>query len=326
MVTGMTRTGYYLAYYELHEIPWELELAEGQRIRWMDDETGEVCELSHGPFYIPGMVLPEIRTRAGGATIEAVNDSRKLEGGTYFAVQLAVSMTAIGKPVTEPKLPVLTQRADDLAASVGLALDQRLPLKKITGFVKHIGEDGKPYGFLAVWQASTGAKSVVSERSLGAVKGALEGVRNEAVAQKTLLALRWYEQSKAAAYGADRLLSLWIALEAMMPTVENHVQLVHAVAKELSNPQYGLDLAEGEVIRALGLEQMRKQRIQVVHDGWRPVPWPVDINAGERDWPQILNDVVGEMLRMRLGIPPTGLLYKHAHEATSDIPWMRLEE
>jgi hypothetical protein len=41
-------------------------------------------------------------------------------------------------------------------------------------------------------------------------------------------------------------------------------------------------------------------RNEIIHEGKRLIPWPVFDDPIKRDWPQILDDIVGEILRYRM--------------------------
>src|SRR3990172_4476855 len=133
-------TGYYLVYYELHEIPWELPAA----VRFKDEEAGTIFELGRGPYRVPRLASPTVSVRAGGARIETVNENYTLEGGTYFGVAVPVQLNAEkGAPLVEPAFEKLFQLSGDAARVVGLCLDQRAPLKKVAAYVRENREDSK---------------------------------------------------------------------------------------------------------------------------------------------------------------------------------------
>ena len=54
---------HYLAYDELHEIPWELPAP----VRFKDSEGGTVFELGHGPCHVPPMASPTVVVRRRGS-------------------------------------------------------------------------------------------------------------------------------------------------------------------------------------------------------------------------------------------------------------------
>jgi hypothetical protein len=49
----------------------------------------------------------------------------------------------------------------------------------------------------------------------------------------------------------------------------------------------------------------------IIHRGARPGPWYISTNGKERDWPQILDDIVTEILRYKLRARPTTGVGEH---------------
>jgi len=302
---------FYLAYYELHEIPWKLK----DKIIFQDKKTGAQFQIGRGPYHIPLMASPEVKTRAGGATISTKNDSYVLEGGTYFGA--AIPLLPEGEPYVSISLAEwdrLGQMADDAASCVGLCFDQRVSLKKVAEYIRFPESGGSRPRELYMWRAHPGAKASVSKRSVNSVERALNTMLYKQVSPATELALRWFEHSKAVMTGPDRLIALWIALEALFGPVERGTELVNKTARHLALKRYRLNLTPSEIKKALGLNYMREMRNEVVHSGVRWVPWPVSDERRERDWPQILNDIVGEILRYRLNATLTMTLHKHVEE------------
>lgn len=294
--------GYFLSYYELHEISWNIK----GPVRLQDAVHGTQFHIGTGPFWIPDMASARIRTHAGGATLEAVNDITKLEGGTFFGIGRPVSSDSASIPWNEFKV-----WADDCAALVGLCLNQRFALQKRAQYVKHLDGDGSPRRESFMWDLFAGGRASVSERSTRSLIRAFDRLASGRVRPATLTALRWYEQSKRVTIGADRLVALWIALEALMPQAKAHDALVKLAAQELARPTYRLSARYKTVRRALGLDIIRRCRNAVIHEGLREVPWPVADDAEHRDWPQILNDVVAEILRDRFTATKTREVNRH---------------
>jgi len=72
------------------------------------------------------------------------------------------------------------------------------------------------------------------------------------------------------------------------------------------------------VIReALGLDKIAKLWNAVIHEGLRAFDLPGEGGASNRDWPQILSDVVAELLRCELGADLAGDLKRHINEFNS---------
>ena len=90
--------------------------------------------------------------------------------------------------------------------------------------------------------------------------------------------------------------------------------MVSRTALTLTRKRFGLDPNAGLIRSALGLDQMRFMRNLVVHEGQREAPLPVSDDLAERDWTQILDDVVGEILRYRLNASLMGTLTAHYHK------------
>lgn len=304
--------GHYLAYYELHQIPWEVSAP----VRFRDSDSGILYELGSGPYHIPRLASPTVTVRAGGALIETVNENYILEGGTYFGVAVPVRLrqeTAGG--AFEPSFDRLMQISDDAARAVGLCLDQRIPLKRVASYLREDHGGGKRGRMLAMWQAWSGARASISPKTVESVRRGIDHLSQPDVSPRTLLALRWYDQSKAATVGSDRLIALWIALEALMAPVTRHTELVRKTAVHISGQEYGLALTPDEVRLALGLDKILEHRNKIAHEGVWLDPWPVTVaDPEQRDWPQILCDVVGEVLRVRLGAAPTGVLTEHVED------------
>lgn len=203
--TNRTDTGHYLAYFQPHEIPWELPAP----VRFKDDEAETIFELGRGPYHVPRMASPTISVRAGGACIETVNENYVLEGGTYLGMAVPVRLSRErGAPLIEPPFEQLLQISDDAAKVVGLSLDQRVPLKKVAEYVRKTPEEGKPGGMMVLWQAHSGAAASISEKSVESIRSALNNTLSREASPQVLLALRWYDQSKNATVGPDRLVAL----------------------------------------------------------------------------------------------------------------------
>ncbi len=303
--------GHYLAYYELHEIPWESPAP----VRFKDNEDGTIFELGRGPYHVPRMASPTVVVHAGGARIETVNENYVLEGGTYFGMAVPVRLSEEkGSPLVEPGFEQLRRLTEDAARVVGLCLDQRIPLKLVAAYIKESRDNGKPR-MLTLWQVRSGGAASVSHQSVESIRVALSSALSAEVSPQVQLALRWYDLSKNATVGPDRLVALWIALEAIMAPVNSHAALVRKTSTHLAGANYGLGLNPEHIRIAIGFDRMLEYRNQIMHRGSWPVPWPVVPGDPERrDWPQILCDVVGEMLRQRLGAPLTGALARHASE------------
>ena len=304
----MMGTRHYLAYYELHEIPWKIP----DPLRWIDPELGIHLGIGRGPYHVPRMASPVVTTRAGGAAFETVNENYTLEGPTYFALALPLLADwSHDSFAPEHEWDRVSRAADDMAGIVGLCLNQRLRLKRVAAYVKETRDDGRVGRMEARAQLFAGGKAAISKRSGRSVARALDKAVREKIPPNVITALRWYEQSKSATVGADRLVSLWIAIEALAGQTRNHAEVVAKTALTLTAKKFSIG-ADGELIRdALGLDQMRLMRNRVVHQGEREVPLPVSDDPAKRDWPQILDDVVGEILRYRLSATLTGTLKAH---------------
>jgi hypothetical protein len=303
---------HYFAYYELHEIPWEIPAP----IRFKDDEAGTIFELGHGPYHIPRMASPTVSVRAGGARIETVNENYVLEGGTYFGMAIPARLIQEeGSPLIDPSFEKLHQGSDDAAKAVGLVLDQRIPLGKVAEYVRKNFKDDKPGGMIVRWQMRSGAAASISQQSVESIRIALNNTLRTKASSQVILALRWYDQSKTSNIGPDRLIALWIALEALMAPVKSHADLVKKTTAHLACKDYALGLSAEQIKIALGLDRMLEYRNQIMHRGSWPVPWPVvPGDQQQRDWPQILCDVVGEMLRVSTGAALTGALARHVSQ------------
>lgn len=301
-------TTHYLAYYELHEIPWKLPDA----LRWSDPELGIHMGIGRGPYHVPRMASPVVTTRAGGAAFETVNENYTLEGPTYFALALPwLADWPRESFAPQHEWDRVSRAADDMAGIVGLCLNQRLGLKRAAAYLKETRDDGSAGRMEARAQLIAGAKAAVTQRSGRSVARALHKAATGKVSPNVSTALRWYEQSKSAIVGADRLVALWIALEALAGQTRGHAEVVSRTALTLTHKRFGLG-ADARLIRgALGLDRIRVMRNRVVHEGEREIPLPVSDDPAERDWPQILDDVVGEILRYRLSATLMGTLRAH---------------
>ncbi|MFC1978580.1 hypothetical protein ACFLVP_01165 [Chloroflexota bacterium] len=82
---GETSKWYYRAYFQLHDIHWELK----EPIKLILNPTGIIIELGNGPYRVPKMASPIAITKAGSTTIEFPNEIETLEGKTYFASNYA---------------------------------------------------------------------------------------------------------------------------------------------------------------------------------------------------------------------------------------------
>ena len=301
-------TAHYLAYYELHEIPWRLT----EPVRLTAPDQGIVIEIGRGPYHVPRLASPVVTTRAGGAGFETINENYTLEGRTYFA--LALPWQAEWPPdrmAPQQEWDRVARTADDMAGIVGLCLNQRLGLKQVGAYLKETRDEGGVGRMEARAQLFTGGKAAISKRSGRSVARALNEAVTEKIPPNVTTALRWYEQSKSAVVGADRLVALWIALEALAGQTRSLAGVVSRTALMLTRKRFGLGADVGLIRDALGLDQMRLMRNRVVHQGEREIPLPVSDDPAKRDWPQILDDVVGEILRYRLGATLMGTLKAH---------------
>lgn len=297
---------HYLAYYELHEIPWKIDEA----IKLEARDLGIQLQVGRGPYTIPRMASPTVVTRAGGARIETVNENLVLEGGTYFGIAIPVTTEwRENQSLPQTEWDRLSQLADDAACTVGLCLNQRRGTKKVAEYIHE--SEGKPRRMEFRWQMFAGARASVSKRSSAAIRRALGNALDEGASPQTLVALRWYEQSKNATIGVDRFLALWIALEALMGRTRNHAELVKKTSQYLTRKEFRLSSDPGVVSRSLGLDHMREVRNEIIHEGRRLIPWPIADDPSKRDWPQILDDIVGEILRFRMKATLARTLNKH---------------
>jgi len=306
---GKRMEAHYLAYFELHEIPWRLK----NKVVFEERDTGMHFQIGKGPYVVPRMASPSSITVAGGARIETANETYTLEGSTYFGMVVPVSVEGDKDSLRKitPDWDELSRTTSDAAMTVGLCLDQRLPLKKVAAYVR-VMEGRKPYSMIVRWEAISGAKASVSKRSTESIRRALGHTLDPDVAPQTLVALRWYDQSKSSANGADRFLALWIALEALMGPARYAKDVVKRAAIHLSGRAYRLDMSPTEVRQALGLDNMHRLRNAIVHHGYNPEPWPITPGDPDlRDWPQILSDIIGEILRYHLKATLTRSLNRH---------------
>ena len=299
---------YYFAYYELHEIPWKLIEAIKLEVR----SSGIQLQVGRGPYIVPREASPTLITSAGGARAETIREEFTLEGGTYFGIAIPADDVGWPRngPFPEDEWNKLSQYADDAASTVGLCLNQRRPLRKVAEYIRTDNKDGIPKNMLFRWPLTAGAKAAISKRSSSSIRRALGVSLSEQVSPQTQVALRWYEQSKSAAVGADRLVSLWIALEALMGR-GSHEMIVKRTAEYLTRKEFKLGPDADSIKSVLGLDQILQARNDIVHKGERMDPWPVSDDPKKRDWPQILDDVVGEILRFRFKATLQRTLGKH---------------
>ena len=302
---------HYLAYYELHELPWKLN----DNIRYQDTDSGLVFELGRGPYRVPKMASPNVVTLAGGARIETVHDTYVLEGQTFVGVAIPVDVDGDNPSPASIEWDQLREQADDLANTVSLCLQQRTAPKRVAEYILRQRDDGKLGGMMARWQAQVGQRASVSARSRESVRRAIDHVHSRSVSPQVLTALRWHAQSKRVASGADRLIALWIALEALMGPVKNHKVMVKKLATHLALKHYRLNKTPVQITEALGLDHIRNVRNKVIHEGGRWEPWPISSQTHERDWPQILNDIVEEVLRYQLNATPARTLHGHMRKS-----------
>jgi len=306
-----TSSPYYFAIYELHEIPWKIS----EPISLISQPNMVHFKISQGPITVPNAASPTVTTKAGGFSVSTKHELLELEGHTFLEVAIAID--DIDWPVqrTMPKEEwnELRMFSDDAAATVGLCLNQRRPLQKVAEYAGENDQDGVPIRLEFHWQFSGGAKASVSKRSSGSISRALISSLNERVSPQTLTALRWYEQSKAANVGADRLVSLWIALEALMGR-GSHPTIVRRTAEYLTKKEFKLGLDADTIKTALGLDKILQARNAIIHEGERVIAWPLSDDPKKRDWPQILDDVVGEILRYRFRATLQRTLGKHVQQ------------
>ena len=306
-------SAYYKAYYELHELNWRVDAPV--RIERADDDgliTGQY-QVGHGPYRIPQLAkVDNVRTRAGDAVFVLDNSLFTLEGDTYCAIALAVDEAILdSSPPQWEEVRNLDEQADDAAAVIGLCLDQRFAARPISRHIERTElEVGKaPASFVLTGYPA--AKASMSQRSTKALLRSLGRIADRRPDVHTLTALRWLEQSKRVTNGADRLVALWIAAEALMGGAQGHKGLVRKLASELALKKYKLGLSADEVIRVFGLDQMRKVRNQIIHEGLRPDWWPVDPGNEQRDLPQLLHEIVSTVIRNRLHATPTRAPREH---------------
>ncbi len=84
----------------------------------------------------------------------------------------------------------------------------------------------------------------------------------------------------------------------------------------MTKKRFQLGSDAGLIKIALGLDRIRRARNESIPEGTRLIPWPVADDPENRDWPQILDDIVGEILRERLNATQTRTLDKHVKEGT----------
>ncbi len=301
---------HYLAYFKLHDIPWKVE----EKATFKDEFSTHQVQIGRGPYVVPRLATEEPETKAGGAEIRTVHENVVLEGQTYVGVAIPTSW-ANDQLTGGGDWGETTQLAEDIASCVSLCLSQRFAPQKVAEYVRGDDSEGSIKGMSFRWQLYPGARAFVSTRSIGSVRRALNRLHSQAISSgSTLVALRWHDQSKRTFAGPDRLVALWIALEALMGPVENHAELVEKTASQLAAKKYRLGVSAQRIRDALGLDHIRRARNEIIHEGRRDLRWPIDASAEQRDWPQILNDIVDEILRRRLHATPTATLRKHVAE------------
>jgi hypothetical protein len=153
------------------------------------------------------------------------------------------------------------------------------------------------------------------------VRRSVEAVVNRPLRPQVYVALNWYDHSKGVDNGSDRLIALWIALEALVGTAERSGNIDRHAAELLASDKFGLNLSSEQIKQALGLSDMRRLRNLIVHEGYRSSSWDLAVSLG-RDLPQILDDVVAEILRTEMGLSPTQTLFRHVSAQKAMQPSM----
>ena len=251
--------------------------------------------------------MPVVATRAGGATASFANEVVTLEGGELVGIAFPMQEVTSFDDWDDA-----AGQADDCAAIVGLCLNQRFAVLRRAQFARQHETAAEKRSDVFRFPLYSGGKASVSARSTRSMIRAIDRLVTGAIAPQTLTALRWFEQSKRVMNGADRVVALWIALEALFPRVRTHEKLVRSTARELTKAAYGLGSDPGEIISALGLQEIRGFRNQVIHEGARKfVARDLPGATHDRDYPQILNDIVAEVLRHRLHATKTREVNRH---------------
>ncbi|MBI4305860.1 MAG: hypothetical protein HY678_06025, partial [Chloroflexi bacterium] len=286
-------------------------------VRLRAQPSGIEVQIGRGPYRVPGMAMSKSVTRAGGAQFDLSNTVEELKDGTFLGVHIPMPVHKDHNPrARNAEWQVLSRQAEDVAATVGLCLRQRRPLQKVAEYIRPLEyRKGYPQALFDL-RGWPGHKASVSKRSTDAVRRSLGRVLDSDVRPNLLTALRWLEQSKEHRNGADRLVALWIALEALMAPSKDGRELVRKTAVHLAAKHYRLGMTADQIVPALGLDKMRQSRNDIVHRGARPEP-TFSPNREDRDFPQMLDDIVTEVLRYKLGAGPTTAVSDHVRRWTS---------
>ncbi|MDA0232541.1 MAG: HEPN domain-containing protein [Chloroflexi bacterium] len=135
---------------------------------------------------------------------------------------------------------------------------------KVGEYVRLIKPDTS-YGKSFRFQGYAGAEAAVTTAAQEDIRRAVEAVANQHLAPQVYVALNWYDQSKRAETGADRLVALWIALEALMSIERSRGKLDTKAARFLSSEAFSLGIKTDRIHEALGLGEMRRLRNRIVH-------------------------------------------------------------
>ena len=124
---------WYLAYFELHEIPWK----QADAVKLIRNSDGAQFQIGRGPYKVPDMAVPDVTTRAGGALIQMRGpEVHTIEGGHYFGVALPVEYPWQSGGPLDPRWDALVQEAEDAAAVVSFCLKQRFAPRRIADFIR----------------------------------------------------------------------------------------------------------------------------------------------------------------------------------------------
>lgn len=299
----------FMAYYKCHDVDWNL--SESTAAYQTEDGDVHISILNKVKILVPELALiPDPELHSGG--LKAVFGKHDVT--THLNKEsLHIGVGIKLGDISPQSILDATNDADQIAATCAIALSQAFGVRKVAAYTAMITKDGgkRPTSFVyslrapgpAVFDPQAKDELAIGLSNLGSSKsGAVEA------------AISRYESSKNMTVEADRLLTLWTAIERLAPGVKS----------KMANWMLETEQASCETIkdshdhRSLNFEFYRKLRNRIVHQGLTTIDPPWEGQGLLVNRAQLLDAYCSEGIRIALGMSPTGEVHRQLNIASEN--------
>ena len=231
-----------------------------------------------------------MRLRAGEAQIKMGRASitEKLDQDTIHL--------AIGLPLENShdwnSLKHNSNQADLITSLTGLVLQQAFPLRRVAAYARNRQRANDRWTF--IHSIRVPGPATFSQTVARGIEGVLNALLNdEGLSSQVQLALRWYEKSKGFDEPADRYLALWVSLDALVGGPGR------GIIERIETTMKGVvSTTDSELtLKLVDVRLMGNLRNRIAHGTLRNIDPLLSDYKAPPDWVQLLDDLVGEVLR-----------------------------